>query len=88
MLLPVISDESDAVQVVLALNNIEMVICKDMEIEYSVNAEKIGSAEINEILTSKALVAQAKVILFETKILDRIKELLDEAKAHAFFYAF
>ena len=42
---------------------------------------KVSLAEIDSVvLTDKYLVAQAKVILYETKILARIKELLDEAR--------
>lgn len=53
-----------------------------MEISLEVSAEKVGSAEINDVLTDALMVAQAKVILFETRVMAKIKELLDIARSH------
>lgn len=80
--IPVLSDDTSAVEVVLDLNNKEYTIGQDMEISLEVSAEKVGSAEINDILTDALMVAQAKVILFETRVMAKIKELLDIARSH------
>lgn len=80
--IPVISDDSSAVEVTLDLNNKEYIIGESMEISLEVNADKIASSEINSVLTDGLLVAQAKIILFETKIMAKIKELLDIARSH------
>lgn len=80
--IPVLSDDPSAVEVVLDLNNKEYTIGQDMEISLEVSAEKVGSAEINDVLTDSLMVAQAKVILFETRVMAKIKELLDVARSH------
>lgn len=80
--IPVLSDDLSAVEVVLDLNNKEYTIGQDMEISLEVSAEKVGSAEINDVLTDALMVAQAKVILFETRVMAKIKELLDIARSH------
>lgn len=81
--LPVISVDEDAVEVSLDLNNKEFLLNEDFEVSLSVDANRVLSSEIDDtVLTDKYLVAQAKVITYETKVLVRIKELLDEARAH------
>ena len=80
--IPVLSADPSAVEVVLDLNNKEYIIGQDMEISLEVSAEKVGSAEINDVLTDSLMVAQAKVILFETRVMAKIKELLDVARSH------
>lgn len=80
--IPSISDEADAVEVTLDLNNKEFTLGEDMEISLEVNADKIASSEMNEVLTDTLLVAQAKVILFENRVMAKIKELLDTARSH------
>lgn len=80
--IPSISDEADAVEVTLDLNNREFTLGEDMEISLEVNADKIASSEVNEVLTDTLLVSQAKVILFENRVMAKIKELLDTARSH------
>lgn len=81
--LPCVSSDEDAVEVTLDLNNKEFLLNEDFEVSLSVDANKVMSSEIDDtILTDKYLVAQAKIITYETKVLARIKELLDEARAH------
>ena len=81
--LPVISTEDDAVEISLALNNQEFLIDENFEVSLSVDANKIASSEVDGVVfTTKQLVAQAKIILYETKVLERIETLLDEARAH------
>lgn len=80
--IPSIGDEAAAVEVVLDLNNREFTLGEDMEISLEVNADKIASSEVNDVLTDPLLVAQAKVILFENRVMAKIKELLDTARSH------
>lgn len=80
---PVISSDDDAVEVTLDLNNKEFLIDENFEVSISIDANKISSTEVDGVVfTTKQLVAQAKVITYETKVLARIKALLDEARAH------
>lgn len=81
--LPVVSSDEDAVEVTLELNNKKFVLDENFEVSISVDANKIPAEEIDDnVLTDKYLVAQAKVIAYETKVLAQIKKLLDEARAH------
>lgn len=81
--LPVVSAESDAVEVTLDLNNKEFLLDENFEVSLSVDANKVAPTEIDgTVFTDKYLVAQAKIITYETKVLARIKTLLDEARAH------
>lgn len=81
--LPVVSTDPDAVEISLDLNNREYLLDENFEVSLSVDANKIPTSEIDDaVLTDKYLVAQAKVITYETKVLARIKELLDEARGH------
>ena len=81
--LPVVSAEGDAVEVTLDLNNKEFLLDENFEVSISVDANKVAASEIDEtVLTDKYLVAQAKIITYETKVLARVKTLLDEARAH------
>lgn len=81
--LPVVSSDEDAVEVTLELNNKKFVLDENFEVSISVDANKISAEEIDDtVLTDKYLVAQAKVIVYETKVLAQIKKLLDEARAH------
>lgn len=81
--LPVVSVEDDAVEVSLDLTNKEFLLDENFEVSLSVDANKVASAEIDgTVFTDKYLVAQAKIITYETKVLERIKTLLDEARAH------
>lgn len=80
---PVVSAEADAVEITLDLNNKEFLLDENFEVSLSVDANKVAPAEIDGVVfTDKYLVAQAKIITYETKVLARIKTLLDEARAH------
>lgn len=81
--LPVVSADEDAVSVSLDLNNKEFSLDENFEVSINIDANKVAAAEIDEeVLKDKYLVAQAKAITYETKVLSRIKVLLDEARAH------
>lgn len=81
--IPVISTDPTAVEVTLDLNNKEFLLDADFEVLLSVDAKKIIDSELDGIIfTDKHELAQAKTILFETKVISRIKELLDIARSH------
>lgn len=82
--LPVISADADAVEIKIDnLTNKEFPINEDLNITLSIDANKIPVSEVDgTVFTTTLQVAQAKAILFETKVLARIKTLLDEARAH------
>lgn len=81
--LPVVSTEANAVEVSLDLNNKEFVLDENFEVSLSIDAKKILDAELDgTVFTCKHTLAQAKTILFETKVIARIKELLEIARSH------
>ena len=81
--LPVVSTEANAVEVNLDLNNKEFVLDKNFEVSISIYAKKILDSELDgTVFTDKHVLAQAKVILFETKVIARVKELLEIARSH------
>lgn len=81
--LPVVSTEANAVEVSLDLNNKEFMLNEDFEVSISIDAKKILDSELNgTVFTDKYILAQAKAILFETKVIARVKELLEIARSH------
>lgn len=81
--LPVVSTEANAVEVTLNLNNKEFVLDENFEVSISIDAKKILDSELDgTMFTDKHVLAQAKTILFETKVIARIKELLEIARSH------
>lgn len=81
--LPVISTEAGAAEVRLDLNNKEFPLDGDFEVSLSIDAKKIPDSELDgTVFTCRHTLAQAKVILFETKVIARIKELLETARSH------
>jgi len=81
--IPQISTDEGAVEVTLDLNNKEFILDENFEVSLSVDAKKILDAELDEtVFTDKHELAQAKTILFETKVISRIKELLEIARSH------
>lgn len=80
---PTISTDPSAVEVTLNLNNKEFPLDVNFEVSLSVDAKKIIDSELDgTVFTDKHTLAQAKAILFETKVVSRIKELLDIARSH------
>ena len=81
--IPVIDSDGGAIEVKLDLNNKEYFLDENFEVSISIDANKILDSELDgTIFTDKHLLAQAKVILFETKIINRVKELLEIARSH------
>ena len=81
--LPVVSTEANAVEVNLDLNNKEFMLDENFEVSISIDAKKILDSELDgTIFADKHVLAQAKTILCETKVIARIKELLEIARSH------
>ncbi len=81
--IPQISTDESAVEVTLNLNNKEFILDENFEVTLSVDAKKIPDSELDgTVFTDKHQLAQAKIILFETKVISRIKELLEIARSH------
>lgn len=81
--LPVISTEANAVEVNLDLNNKEFMLDENFKVSISIDAKKILDSELDgTVFIDKHVLAQAKTILFETKVIARIKELLEIARSH------
>lgn len=81
--IPQISTDESAVEVTLDLNNKEFILDENFEVSLSVDAKNILDQELDgTVFTDKHTLAQAKTILFETKVISRIKELLEIARSH------
>ena len=81
---PILSEDEDAVEVSIDnINNKEFVINEGLEISLEVDATKVSDSLLDDsVLTTKQLYAQAQIILFETKVKNRIKELLEIARSN------
>lgn len=81
---PILSEDETAVEVYIDnINNKEFVINEDLEISLEIDATKVPDSLLDEsVLTTKQLYAQAQIILFETKVKNRIKELLEIARSN------
>lgn len=81
---PILSEDEDAVEVSIDnINNKEFVINEGLEISLEVDATKVPDSLLDDtVLTTKQLYAQAQIILFETKVKNRIKELLEIARSN------
>ena len=58
----------------------EYILDENLEITFSVDAERVSDLEVNEVLTSKSLVSQAKVAIFQAKVKEKIQSILDEMR--------
>ena len=58
----------------------EYVLDENLNIVFSIDSGRVSDAEINNVLNSKPLISQAKIAVFQSKIKEKIKELLTEAR--------
>ncbi len=80
---PVISEDDDAVLITLDLREKEFPLDEKFEVSLSVDAGRITDSEIDDkVLTNRHLVAQAKIIVYETRIIEEITKLLNQAASH------
>lgn len=76
------AEESDTV-VEVSLGKIapkEYVLDENLSIEFSIDAGRISDAELNDILTTKPLVSQAKIAVFQTKLKEKLIEILEDIR--------
>ncbi|EOS34961.1 hypothetical protein C804_01087 [Lachnospiraceae bacterium A4] len=76
------AEESDTV-VEVSLGKIapkEYVLDENLHIEFSIDAGRISDAELNDILTTKPLVSQAKIAVFQAKLKEKIIEILEDIR--------
>lgn len=81
---PILSEDENAVPVTIDnINNREYIVNENLEISLEIDSSKVADSMLDEnILTTKNLYAQAQIILFETKVKMRIKELLEIARSN------
>lgn len=80
---PVVTEDitSDTVvEVSLTVSPKEYILDETLDIQFSIDASRIADAEVNDVLKTKALVSQAKIAVFQSKIKEEILRLLDEAR--------
>lgn len=73
-------DTGEFVEVSIRVNDKEVIIDDKLELKCVVREDQILDSELGQALNSKSLVAQAKVQLFEDKIVDKIREVLGTLK--------
>lgn len=80
---PIVTEDitSDTVvEVSLTVSPKEYILDETLDIQFSIDASRIADAEVNDVLKTKALVSQAKIAVFQSKIKEEILRLLDEAR--------
>lgn len=81
---PVVTDDevSDTVvEVSLIVAPKEYILDENLNIQFSMDAGRIADTETNGVLKTKALVSQAKIAVFQSKIKEEILRVLDEARS-------
>ena len=58
----------------------EYILDENLNIEFSIDASRIADSELNSVLTSKSLVSQAKIAVFQYKVKEVILKKLNEAR--------
>ena len=81
---PAVTDEipSDyVVKVTLGkITNREYVLDENLDISFSIDASRIHVSELNNVLPTRSLVAQAKIAVFQKCIKDKIGDVLDSIR--------
>jgi hypothetical protein len=76
------AEESDTV-VEVSLGKIapkEYVLDENLNIEFSVDAGRIADSEVNDVITTKPLVSQAKIAVFQARLKEKIMAVLAEIR--------
>lgn len=58
----------------------EYVVDDELDIEFSIDVSRIFDSEVNDILTSKILVGQAKIAVFAFRIKEKISDILKQMR--------
>lgn len=80
---PVVTEDETSDTVVgvsLTVAPKEYILDENLNIQFSIDASRIADAEVNDVFKTKALVSQAKIAVFQSKIKEEVLRLLDEAR--------
>ncbi|WP_291567032.1 MULTISPECIES: hypothetical protein [unclassified Clostridium] len=78
----VVLDESDNGETVtLTVMDKVFPLTENFQAKYEINIKDILDSELQTKLNTKELICQAKILLFEEKIVEKIKELIVDLKA-------
>lgn len=80
---PIVTEDEPSdtvVEVSLTVASKEYILDENLDIQFSIDASRIADAEVNNILKTKALVSQAKIAVFQSKIKEEVLRLLAEAR--------
>ena len=81
---PVVTEDTTSdtvVEVSITVAPKEYVLDENLDIQFSIDSGRIADSEINEVLKTKALISQAKIAVFQSKIKAEILRLLNEARS-------
>lgn len=81
---PVVTEDTTGdtvVEVSITVAPKEYVLDENLDIQFSIDSGRIADSEINEVLKTKALISQAKIAVFQSKIKAEILRLLNEARS-------
>lgn len=78
------ADDQTIVSVTLpTLSNKEPIVDETFCVTYKISTSKIPASALNDVLTTKELVAQAYCLVFDAVILDKVTEILTAVRAKA-----
>jgi len=75
------ASDADAADVALIVNNKTLTVGPGFVASYRADAADIADSEVGDVLNSKKLVAEAKCVLFEQKVKEEIKKVVEATKA-------
>ena len=80
---PIVTEDETSdtvVEVSLTVAPKEYILDENLDIQFSIDASRIADSEVNDVLKTKALVSQAKIAVFQSKIKEEVLRLLDETR--------
>ena len=72
--------DADADEVSFIVNAKQLTLDEHFIASYSADAADVAKSELGKVLTTPRLVAEAKALLFQTKVLDAIKTAVENVK--------
>lgn len=58
----------------------EYILDENLEIVFSIDAGRVNESDLNSVLTTKPIVSQARIAVFQAKIKERISDILNEMR--------
>lgn len=80
----VTEDEAGDTVVEVSLGKVapkEYILDENLEIVFSVDAGRINESDLNNVLTTKPIVSQARIAVFQAKIKEHISDILNEMRS-------